>query len=58
MSLCLHHLSFRPDWQKRIRLEIRELLQESNGEITYDILDNITFLNMCIKGNFTVNVRQ
>lgn len=50
MSFGLYELSFQPELQKKLRQEIKETLQTSNGEITYDNVLGMVYLNMVVQG--------
>lgn len=49
MSFGLFELATHPDIQKRLRQEIKETLLTSKGEITYDVVQNMVYLNMVVQ---------
>ncbi|KAH8402289.1 hypothetical protein KR009_010989 [Drosophila setifemur] len=49
MSFCLYELALQPDIQQRVREEIdRVLSEEEGGELTYDALSKMTYLEQVI----------
>lgn len=46
ISFGLHELSHAQDVQTRLRKEIKEVLDKCNGNITYDALQEMEYLNM------------
>ncbi|XP_055545083.1 probable cytochrome P450 6a14 [Wyeomyia smithii] len=45
MNFCLYELAKNPDIQERLRSEIETAIAENNGEITYDLLMGIKYLD-------------
>lgn len=41
-----YELALRQDIQEKVRNEIKEILKESNGEITYDAISKMKYLDM------------
>lgn len=52
MSFALFELSLNEDVQNKARNEINDVLQRNNGEITYDNLFEMRYLDMVINGEF------
>lgn len=52
MTFGLYELSFQPDLQTKLRDEIKETLVACNGELTYDNVQEMVYLNMVVQGNF------
>lgn len=52
MNFALYELSQHPDLQERLRTEIKEVLRESNGEITYDNIKQMTYLQQVLDGKY------
>lgn len=48
MSFALYELALQPDLQKKLRAEIIDALEKNNGKITYDMISNLTYLDMVI----------
>lgn len=40
----------QPDIQKRLRQEIKETLAKLNGVLTYEAVQEMTYINMVISG--------
>ncbi|KAJ6633076.1 putative cytochrome P450 6g2 [Pseudolycoriella hygida] len=49
MSFGLYELAFKPEMQKRLREEIKETLRESKGEITFENVHGMVYLNMIVQ---------
>lgn len=48
MSFGLYELSKHLDLQERLRNEIREYLQKNNGKVTYEMIQEMPYLNMVV----------
>lgn len=48
ISFCLHELSQNPPIMKRVQDEIDATLDRHNGELSYDCLNDMHYLEMCI----------
>uniref|UniRef100_A0A0C9Q432 CYP6J1 protein n=1 Tax=Fopius arisanus TaxID=64838 RepID=A0A0C9Q432_9HYME len=48
ISNCLYEMAMNPVIQKKLRAEIREYLEKSNGEITYEGLNQMKYLDKCL----------
>lgn len=55
MSMTLYELAINPDMQKRVQAEVDELLAETNGEITDDVINRLTYLECCIMESVRVH---
>ncbi|KAL5291884.1 hypothetical protein ACFFRR_010952 [Megaselia abdita] len=44
MGFCLYELSLNPEIQKTLRAEILSILKETGGELTYDSLNRMSYL--------------
>ena len=42
MSFALYELAKNPDMQEKLRVEIVDTLEKSNGKITYDMVSFVT----------------
>lgn len=51
LSFCMYEIAKRPDIQQRLHDEIDEVLERYNGQFTYDSLNEMKYLDMCIDGN-------
>lgn len=54
MQFCLLELAKNPEIQQRARDEINEVLRKNNGKFTYDSLQDLHYLNMCINGKLCI----
>lgn len=52
LSFCLYELAKAPEIQKRVHEEIDRVLGEHDGQITYDSVSEMKFLEACIDGEF------
>lgn len=50
LSLCLYELAKNPDIQERVIDEIDRVLEMNNGNITYDCVNDMKYLECCIDG--------
>ncbi|XP_012288296.2 uncharacterized protein LOC105704030 [Orussus abietinus] len=48
ISFTLYELALQPEIQNRLRKEIHEALEENNGEITYEMVVNLPYLDMVV----------
>lgn len=48
MSLTLYELALQPEIQTKLRNEINNALEETNGKITYDMAMNLPYLDMVV----------
>lgn len=50
ISFCLHELAVNKDIQNRLREEIRNVREANNGEITWNCLKEMNYLDMVFQG--------
>ena len=50
MTFCLYELACNPDIQTRLRKEIDAVLKKHNGEITYEGINEIDYLDKVVNG--------
>ncbi|XP_047117123.1 probable cytochrome P450 6a14 [Schistocerca piceifrons] len=48
MSFALHELALNPDIQKKLQQEVDETIQKSNGQLTYDDVMNMPYLDKVV----------
>lgn len=48
MSFAAHEIATNPDVQAKLRQEIDEVLKESNGDVTYEAINQLKYLNAVI----------
>lgn len=51
LSFCLYELAKNPNIQKKVQQEIDEVKQKYNGQLCYDAVNEMKYLEMCIDGN-------
>jgi cytochrome P450 family 6 len=47
---ALYELALHPEIQKRLRAEIMQVLNKHNGEVTYDGIQEMAYLDMVLSG--------
>jgi hypothetical protein len=50
MSFGLYELALHPKIQRRLRAEITQVLGKHNGELTYDGMQEMSYLDMVVSG--------
>lgn len=50
MSFCLYELALNPDIQRRVQDEIDNVLQKHDGEITYEAIQQMEYLDKTVAG--------
>jgi cytochrome P450 family 6 len=50
MAFCLYELALHPDIQERVRAEIDAVLQKHGGEITYEAITEMEYLDKVFCG--------
>ncbi|PSN30124.1 hypothetical protein C0J52_26426 [Blattella germanica] len=50
MSYTLYQMALNPEIQKRLSSEIREVLQKNNNQISYDVIQDMKYLDMVVSG--------
>lgn len=58
ISFTLAELAFNQDIQDKLRAEILEKTKDTNDEITYEVLQEMTYLNQVVSGEFRINVEM
>jgi hypothetical protein len=53
LSYALYELALHPDIQHRLRAEILQVLNKHNGELTYDGMQEMPYLDMFVAGEGT-----
>ncbi|KAF5285149.1 hypothetical protein FQA39_LY16838 [Lamprigera yunnana] len=49
ITFCLYELAANPDKQQKLREEIIVTVRNHNGELPYEAIQQLTYLDMCIK---------
>jgi cytochrome P450 family 6 len=50
MSFALYELALHPEIQHRLREEILQVLSKHDGNLTYDGIHNISYMDMVVSG--------
>jgi len=50
MSYVLYELALHPEIQDRLRAEIMQMLYKHNGQLTYDGIQEMAYLDMVVSG--------
>jgi cytochrome P450 family 6 len=53
LSYALYELALHPEIQHRLRAEIMRVLNKHNGELTYDGIQEMVYLDMVVSGEGT-----
>jgi cytochrome P450 len=53
MTFALFELARRPDLQRTARRHIEDVLQRHDGQVTYDALQEMTYLDWILQGTQT-----
>nr|UZE89875.1 cytochrome P450 CYP6YH8 [Chrysoperla zastrowi sillemi] len=56
MSFTCYSLSYNPEIQIKLRKEIQSVLARNGGQLTYDSLSEMKFLDCCIRGINTIQI--
>jgi cytochrome P450 family 6 len=54
MSFCLYELALNPEIQRRVQDEIDNVLQKHDGEITYEAIQQMEYLDKTVAGKADV----
>lgn len=54
LSFCLYELARNPDVQKKVQQEIDQVKEKHNGQLTYDAVHDMKYLEWCIDGNLLI----
>ena len=58
VSFTLYELALQPDLQKRLKLEIADIMKSSNGAPSYEDVFGMPYLNMVVSGKKTLLLWQ
>jgi cytochrome P450 len=50
MSFALYELALNPEIQERLRTEIMQVLYKHNGQLTYDGIQDMAYMDMVVSG--------
>lgn len=55
MTYTLYELALNQDYQDQVRSEIKEALAANNDKVTYEIAQNVKYLDWAISGKFEIS---
>lgn len=50
MTLMFYELAKHPECQQKLREEINDVLEKNNGQLSYEALQGMAYLDACISG--------
>ena len=58
LSLALYELAFHPEIQQSVRAEIRKVLSKHDGNVTYDGMQDMSYLDRVVSGEEPKEFKQ
>ena len=58
LSFALYELALHPEIQQRLRAEILQVLRKHDGKLTYDGIQNMSYLDRVVSGEERRKVKQ
>jgi len=58
LSFALYELALHPEIQQRMRVEIMQVLSKHDGKLTYDGIQNMSYLDRVVSGEEQRGVKQ
>jgi cytochrome P450 family 6 len=58
MSFALYELALHPEIQQRLRAEILQVLSKHDGKLTYDSMQDMSYLDRVVSGEERKKVKQ
>ncbi len=55
MTFALYELAYRKEIQEKLRKEVIEVEKRHNGEITYEAISEMTYLDQVVNGSYFYN---
>ena len=55
---CVYELALNPDIQDKVRDEIKSVLKSHRGSLTYDSLNEMTYLTKVLNGTVTLYIND
>ena len=56
MTFCLYEMALNPDIQLRVQEEIDKVLKKHNGNLTYDAVQEMEYLDKVVNGSIIVTM--
>lgn len=57
ISNCIFELARNPEMRKKLQMEIDDTMTTYSNEISYESLKKMTYLDLCLKGNFFIHLK-
>lgn len=54
MAFFMYEMAKNPEIQQRVYDEIQEVLQRFNGELSYEALSEMKYLDCCVEGEIDI----
>ena len=58
MTFALYELALHPEIQQSLRAEIMQVLSKDDGKLTYDGIQNMSYLDRVVSGEERSGVKQ
>jgi cytochrome P450 family 6 len=58
LSFALYELALHPEIQQRLRAEIMQVLSKHDGKLTYNGIQDMSYLDMVVAGEERSEVKQ
>ena len=58
LSFALYELAFHPEIQQSLRVEILQVLSKHDGKLTYDGIQNMSYLDRVVSGEERTDFKQ
>jgi len=58
LSFALYELALHPEIQQRLRAEILQVLSKHDGKLTYDGIQDMSYLDTVVAGDARSEVKQ
>ena len=58
LTFALYELALRPEIQQSLRTEIMQVLSKHDGKVTYDGIQNMSYLDRVVSGEERTGVKQ
>lgn len=55
MAFFMYEMAKNPEIQQRVYDEIQEVLQRFNGELSYEALSEMKYLDSCVEGKIGIS---